>query len=100
MTMLRPLISEKVRSTARRSAPWKSRLTGWPVNLRLGAPGCEAGTVAGWEAEPVAGCDDVTVAGWASAGGRTAAGSLACTAGAAGGIVAPRIDRGSAAGVP
>jgi len=33
MTMLRPLISAKVRSTARRSAPWKSRLIGWPVKL-------------------------------------------------------------------
>ena len=34
MTMFRPLISAKVRSTARRSAPWKSRLIGWPVNCR------------------------------------------------------------------
>ena len=32
--MLSPLISENVRSTARRSAPWKSRLTGLPVNRR------------------------------------------------------------------
>ena len=31
ITRLSPLISEKVRSTARRSAPWKSRLTGLPV---------------------------------------------------------------------
>ena len=31
--MFRPLISANVRSTARRSAPWKSRLTGWPVYL-------------------------------------------------------------------
>ena len=32
--MFRPLISANVRSTARRSAPWKSRLTGCPVNWR------------------------------------------------------------------
>ena len=36
--MFRPLISAKVRSTARRSAPWKSRLTGWPVNRRSPVP--------------------------------------------------------------
>ena len=36
--MLRPLISENVRSTARRSAPWKSRLTGCPSTPRVGAP--------------------------------------------------------------
>ena len=35
MTMFRPLISANVRSTARRSAPWKSRLTGCPVKLPL-----------------------------------------------------------------
>src|SRR3954471_22137788 len=44
--MLSPLISEKVRSTARRSAPWKSRLTGFPVNRRSlprGTPGSGGG---------------------------------------------------------
>jgi hypothetical protein len=34
MTMLSPLISAKVRSTARRSAALKIRLIGWPVNCR------------------------------------------------------------------
>ena len=28
------MISAKVRSTARRSTPWKSRLIGWPVKRR------------------------------------------------------------------
>ena len=31
MTMFRPLISAKVRSTERRSTPWKSMLIGWPA---------------------------------------------------------------------
>ena len=31
MTMFRPLISANVRSTDRRSTPWKSMLIGWPV---------------------------------------------------------------------
>ena len=31
MTMFRPLISAKTRRTARRSACWKSRLTGLPL---------------------------------------------------------------------
>jgi hypothetical protein len=38
MTMFKPLISANVRSTARRSAPWKSRLIGWPVNCRPREP--------------------------------------------------------------
>ena len=50
--MLRPLISEKLRSTARRSAPWKSSVTGSPVK-RCGCPG------AGWAG----------IAGGAGAGG-------------------------------
>ena len=53
--MFSPLISEKVRSTARRSAPWKSRLTGLPVNrvgARVPAPGCSGAGGAGgtWNA--------------------------------------------------
>ncbi len=38
ITTLRPVISENVRSTARRSTPWKSRLIGCPVNC-LSCPG-------------------------------------------------------------
>src|SRR5262245_18460983 len=37
--MLRPLVSANVRSTALRSAPWKSKLIGWPVYVFGGASG-------------------------------------------------------------
>src|SRR6266852_1183641 len=52
MTMFSPLISANVRSTARRSAPWKSRLTGLPVYLR--SFGCPVPSIGG-----VGGCGDV-----------------------------------------
>src|SRR3954468_24640879 len=47
MTTLRPLISANVRSTARRSAPWKSRLIGCPVYCLPGRPGWSMVVVAG-----------------------------------------------------
>ena len=46
MTRLRPVISAKVRSTARRSTPWKSRLIGWPVKRRgVMSPALRSATV-------------------------------------------------------
>ena len=60
ITTLRPLISAKVRSTARRSAPWKSSETGCPVNREpvgsaaapwgAGVTFCAAGIGVGWAA--------------------------------------------------
>jgi hypothetical protein len=41
--MFSPLISAKVRSTARRSAPWKSRLIGCPLNRRVPSAGVVGG---------------------------------------------------------
>src|SRR6476660_3513068 len=110
MTMFNPLISAKVRRTARRSAPWKSRLTGFPLYLDgfpaiggvwgagAGAAGgvCAAGVAGGgaWDG-PVGGTNTaaggacacaIIAAGWGAAGlvgpARTAA-AFTCADGAA-----------------
>src|SRR3954468_23417108 len=60
MTTLRPLISANVRSTARRSAPWKSRLIGCPVYCLPGRPGWSMVVVAGGG---VGGCGVCATAG-------------------------------------
>ncbi len=93
ITMLRPLISAKLRSTARRSAPWKSRLIGFPVN-RVG-PWLAAPWLWGWANEPWTG---------ACAGACESRALLTVTAGTpvvcrATGAVRPSAAIGSIAGV-
>src|SRR4029079_4877312 len=78
MTMLRPLISAKVRSTARRSAPWKSRLIGWPVYCF--APETDAARVTGADC-PCAAAGAAT--GALGAGGATGPGAAGFSTGAA-----------------
>ncbi len=70
MTTFSPLISENVRSTARRSAPWKSSDTGWPVNFDGLAP-----------RSPAASCASVDWAWPVIAAGRTGAATAVTTAG-------------------
>ena len=109
ITTLRPLISAKVRSTARRSAPWKSSDTGCPVNRGpvgsaaapwgVGVTFCAAGIgVAG-------ACIAAGAAGAAGIAGSSAgvgAGAAAGTSGTAAGVgSATRVTTGvaGAAGV-
>src|SRR6476646_3872291 len=94
--MLSPLISAKVRSTARRSAPWKSRLTGCPLYCfpldpevcaaRAGVTGAAGATsAAGLSAEAPAGAEaDATTADAWGAGADSGALGATGTAGATG----------------
>ena len=63
MTMFSPLISANVRSTERRSAPWKSNVTGWPWNR--GPAGSCGGTLRSVTGGGGAGCcaDELAAAG-------------------------------------
>src|SRR5262245_18175243 len=80
MTMLSPLISANVRRTARRSAPWKSRLTGCPVYLGALGPICVVcGVGVGVAGGGVcAGGGAAACAGAGGGGAQTAGGAGAC----------------------